>query len=221
MYHESTEALTPEADPVGPGVIMRRMACVLIILTGIVSSPGSYGEVEEHSEVGQKPTAVSFTVGAREGQLYYFPCADCHDYMDSNTRVRELEVEEGHPEILNHGDGQMWCFACHDPSNYGQLLNLLSAPIDFDNGYRVCSGCHSKKYRDWTHGGHGKRLANWLGERQLYSCVECHNPHRPAIAPRAPQPPPPIRAGLEPMAPYVVDEPRSLHRPLWEQIHGQ
>lgn len=197
------------------------LSTLFLILIYALSAVGSHGESAAEPGVAQNPAPASFIVGERLDDLYFFPCADCHEYMDPNKKVRQLDVEEGHPALLGHGDGQMWCFACHDPSNYSQLLNLLAEPIDFDQGYQVCSGCHSRNYRDWTYGGHGKRIANWRGERRLYSCVECHNPHKPSIPPRAPKPPPSIRAGLKPMAPEVIDEARNPNRPQWEQTHGQ
>ncbi len=182
-----------------------------------LSAFGDTGQ-EVSQEQGGEPAAHPFTVDARVDKLFFYPCNDCHAFMDTNERVRDLDVEEGHPERLAHGGGLIWCFSCHDESDYDRLRNLRAEPIDIDRGYQVCSGCHSQKYRDWSGGAHGKRVADWRGERQLYSCVECHNPHRPAIQPRAPKPPPPVRAGLEPMTPgdgYRSHDPR---RPEWEHL---
>ena len=44
--------------------------------------------------------------------------------------------------------------------------------------------------------GHGKRAGSWQGQRQVYDCIHCHNPHQPALLPREPMAPPPVRAGL-------------------------
>jgi formate-dependent nitrite reductase cytochrome c552 subunit len=193
----------------------------LFIMAVCALPPGSYGDGTDDPRAVRNPAPVPYTVGARADELYFYPCGDCHAYMDPNNEVRELDVEKGHPAMLEHGNGLMWCMSCHDSPDYGRLLNLLAEPIDFDNGYQVCSGCHSQKYRDWTHGAHGKRAANWSGERRLYSCVECHDPHRPSILPRAPKPPPPIRAGLDPMEPVEVDDAHDSRRPQWEQIHDR
>lgn len=141
-------------------------------------------------------TAAAFTVRPRLDDLFFYPCADCHEFMDPNDQVRELEVAEGHPALLDHGNGAMWCYSCHAGPDFVTLQDLMGRPIPFDEGYRTCGGCHGVRFQGWRHGAHGKRLANWQGERTLYSCVECHNPHAPAIAPRAPEPPPPVRAGL-------------------------
>ncbi len=198
--------------------ILRRALGVGLCVMATLALPGS-GSADEpgDSGSGRQAAPMPFTVGERVDKLFFYPCADCHEFMDANSNVRELEVEEGHPARLEHGNGLFWCFSCHNPADYGQLETPLAEAISFDAGYRVCNSCHSGKYRDWTYGGHGKRVADWQGERTLYSCVECHNPHHPAIAPRAPKPPPPIRAGLEPMKPDRTAAGAESHRPVWEQ----
>jgi len=156
---------------------------------------------------------LPLTVGARVDKLYFYPCSDCHAYMDPNDKERELDVQEGHPAKIEHGNDEFWCTACHNLADFDHLRTFRGQPVDFDKGYEVCGTCHAQKFRDWTRGAHGKRVANWRGERQLYSCVECHNPHHPAIAPRAPDPPPPIRAGLKPMAPTEIEEAHNPRMP--------
>lgn len=155
------------------------------------------------AELAASPTQSQppdYTVAPRLDRLTFYPCADCHEFMDRDDTVRPLDIEEGHPERLEHGGGQFWCLNCHDPNNYAVLRNALGPPLDFNSGFLVCRTCHSDKFRDWSGGAHGKRLTKWQGERQLKSCVECHNPHKPAIAPRAPMPAPHVRKGLEPLA---------------------
>jgi len=172
---------------------------VLAVLAAVlfVSGTGARSDAGEAQIDAAGAAPPAFSVRPRLDHLSFYPCADCHEFMDTNDSVRELEVAEGHPAVLQHGGGAMWCLSCHQGPNYDSVQNLMGQPIDFDEGYRVCSGCHGVRFREWTHGGHGKRVANWQGERVLFSCVECHNPHAPAIAPRTPQPPPPVRAGLE------------------------
>ena len=89
----------------------------------------------------------------------------------------------------------------------------MNEPVDFDDAHLVCAGCHANRHKDWTFGVHGKRVANWEGERTQYNCTHCHDPHKPAIAPRAPQPPPPVRMGLE-LTPGVDH----VNEPVWERL---
>ena len=80
------------------------------------------------------------------------------------------------------------------------LQTLAGQPVSFDQAYLVCGQCHFNRQKDWFYGGHGKRLHNWQGERVIYNCTFCHDPHDPTLKPRAPGPPPPVRAGLHRMA---------------------
>jgi hypothetical protein len=53
---------------------------------------------------------------------------------------------------------------------------------DFNDAYLVCGQCHYQPQKDWYYGGHGKRAeARWQGERTIYNCTHCHNPHAAAI----------------------------------------
>jgi len=141
------------------------------------------------------PGAPTVTVVSRKDQLFFYPCSQCHAAMEPNPEVRPLNVM--HDAEIDHGRGRLWCLNCHDLDNRDYLRTLLGEPVDFDDAHLVCGGCHANRQRDWTFGAHGKRVADWQGERTVYACTHCHNPHQPAIPPRAPQPPPPVRAGLE------------------------
>lgn len=141
--------------------------------------------------------APEFSVVSRREALGHFPCADCHAHMPANAERRELGAP--HPGVLDHGDGRFWCLDCHDAENRNELSTMSGEKVDFDSADQVCSQCHSAVHRDWTFGVHGKRVKEWQGERTSYSCAHCHNPHDPAVRPRAPEGPPGVRAGLEPM----------------------
>jgi hypothetical protein len=160
--------------------------------------PAEAAPAEPQSFAGY-PTAPAFTVQSREGQLNYFPCEDCHGAMPSNPQRRRLYAP--HQAALDHGSGRIWCLDCHAAEDRNTLHTFAGDSVDFDDAYLVCGQCHYQPQKDWYFGAHGKRLANWQGERQLYNCTHCHNPHAPAVRPRAPEPPPPLRKGLEAMHP--------------------
>ena len=141
------------------------------------------------------PDAPAFDVVSRKSELFFYPCDQCHESMEPNPEIRALDTM--HDAEIDHGRGRIWCLSCHALENRNYLTTLLNEPVDFDDSYLVCGGCHANRHKDWTFGAHGKRVANWQGPRTLYSCTHCHNPHSPAIGPRAPKPPPPVRAGLE------------------------
>ncbi len=141
------------------------------------------------------PNSPPVSVVSRKADLCFYPCDQCHAAMEPNPDIRELNVM--HVAELQHGRGRIWCLSCHDLENRNYLRTLLDEPVDFDQAHLVCGGCHSNRHKDWVFGAHGKRVANWQGERKLYDCAHCHDPHSPSIQPRAPKPPPPVRVGLE------------------------
>ncbi len=152
------------------------------------------------------PGAPAHTVVSRKPELPLYPCSMCHNLQKLNTTERTFKSApppDGAPHagVLNHGKGQMWCLDCHLAKDREFLRTLKGEKLDFDESPRLCGQCHSARYRDWVFGGHGKRASvSWQGERQLFACTHCHNPHDPRIPLRAASKPPPLRAGLQPMA---------------------
>ncbi|MBC8258768.1 MAG: hypothetical protein H8E38_07125 [SAR324 cluster bacterium] len=140
--------------------------------------------------------APKFSIKPRkEAELENFPCMDCHEDEETNYNIRLLE--EDHEDYkLEHGAERFWCLTCHQADNRDYLRSLKNNAIDFDQSYRLCGQCHFQRQKDWFFGAHGKRIGNWSGERKLYLCTECHDPHSPSIKPLKPNPPPKVRKGL-------------------------
>ncbi len=141
------------------------------------------------------PGAHEFEVVPRKDDLFFYPCTQCHAAMEPNPEIRPLNAI--HDSDLEHGRGRIWCLSCHDLENRDYLRTLLAELVDFDEAHLVCGGCHANRHKDWYFGAHGKRIANWQGDRTLYNCTHCHDAHNPAIKARAPKPAPPVRAGLK------------------------
>ena len=156
------------------------------------------------------PGAPPHTVVPRQQHLALFPCSQCHKVLPLNTTPRQL-VAAPHPAALQHGQGRMWCLDCHQGTDRDVLHGIGGQRIGFNESSQLCAQCHSARHRDWVFGAHGKRVADWRGDRQLYACTHCHDPHNPALAPRAPSRPPPVRAGLVPMEQVLHDLPQ-----LWK-----
>ncbi len=152
------------------------------------------------------PGAVPFTVVPRKDKLTFFPCTTCHSVLTPNPEPRKLTAAP-HPAALEHGNGRIWCLDCHQLKDRDHLHTLNGKPVDFDDAYLVCGQCHFNRQKDWYFGAHGKRASNWRGERIIYNCTFCHDPHSPGLKPRAPGKPPPVRAGLAPMPPVPGEAP--------------
>ena len=141
------------------------------------------------------PDAQAMSVVPRKEDLFFYPCTQCHAVMEPNPEIRELNAP--HAIELEHGRGRIWCTSCHDLDDRNNLKTLLDEPVDFNAAHLVCGGCHANRHKDWYFGAHGKRIANWTGNRTLYNCTHCHDAHSPAIKARAPSPEPRVRAGLK------------------------
>ena len=161
------------------------------------------------------PDAPAFSVVPRQDQLANYPCENCHGVMPPNPQPRRLYSP--HTAAIEHGSGRIWCLDCHDAENRNVLRTLAGATPSFDEAYLLCGQCHYQPQKDWFYGAHGKRAGNWQGDRELYNCTHCHNPHAPAVQPRAPEPPPPIRKGLTPMVRAAAGQDASFAEESHEQ----
>jgi hypothetical protein len=143
------------------------------------------------------PDAPAFTVVPRVEHLTFFPCSTCHAVLPPDPEPRKL-AGAPHPAALDHGKGRFWCLECHQLKDRDHLHTLAGRSVDFNDAYLVCGQCHFDRQKDWYFGAHGKRADNWLGPRVIYNCTACHDPHSPAVKPRAPNRAPPVRVGLMP-----------------------
>ncbi len=161
-----------------------------------VTAPDRQAEPHPAYPLFKGMPAVEVIPSVRDAELY--PCANCHQNVDSDPSVRVLKEPHDKLSLQHglHGKGQFWCFTCHDRHSVGQLSTLKGEPIAFEDAYILCSQCHVRQARDWGYGAHGKRLANWSGKRQVYNCTACHYQHAPAIALRDGMQGPAIRQGL-------------------------
>jgi len=117
-----------------------------------------------------------------------FPCSECHDGKDVNTKRRVVDDHED--IILEHDKENRWCLDCHDTVNRDKLHLADGRLLDFKESYLLCGQCHGPTLRDWRAGEHGKRTGSWSGQKQYLLCVNCHNPHSPKFKPLKPMPPP-------------------------------
>jgi cytochrome c553 len=154
----------------------------------------------EETDAGQTgfqpfPEAPEFIVQPRNVKRKFQECSRCHDAEDTDPEPRRLKTR--HTREIDHGGNRFWCLICHDGENMDHLRTSANEKVDFDQSYLICGSCHPARQKDWYFGGHGKRVSGWQGQRILLACTQCHDPHTPAMEPRKPEPPPPVRIGLE------------------------
>ena len=128
----------------------------------------------------------SFRVLARKAEIERYKCSSCHTDKPV-TAQQGAQLTHGNI-ILEHGDGDqgLVCIDCHHPRERDYLEDKKGRKIDFDHSYQLCGQCHFRQKRDWLGGAHGKRVANWAGERTIYNCATCHDPHSPRFKKRFP-----------------------------------
>ncbi|MBW1634824.1 MAG: hypothetical protein JRJ68_00990 [Deltaproteobacteria bacterium] len=134
----------------------------------------------------EKYQGGSFQVLARKQAIERYKCSSCH--KDKPVLVNQA-MELTHSDIaINHGrkGNELTCIDCHHPDDRDYLEDKKGRKIDFDHSYQLCGQCHFRQKRDWLGGAHGKRVSNWAGDRVIYNCASCHNPHSPRFKKRFP-----------------------------------
>ncbi len=133
-----------------------------------------------------KHQSESFRVLARKKMIGRYKCSSCH--TGKLVTVKQgLELTHGNV-LLEHGqEGQaLSCVDCHHYEEKDFLEDKKGRKIDFDHSYQLCGQCHFRQKRDWIGGAHGKRVSNWAGDRVVYNCATCHDPHSPRFKKRFP-----------------------------------
>jgi len=122
---------------------------------------------------------------SRKERLKKYPCSTCHL---QHKEAFSKSMNSPHNEIiLSHGDeSPLDCSHCHNSNNPDLLTTIGGQKIDFDESFLLCGGCHFEQKEDWEGGAHGKRVSNWTGERVIYNCTNCHDPHAPQFGQRWP-----------------------------------
>ncbi len=144
-------------------------------------------QVTEESVLAKEPyQGGSFRVLARKKMIGRYKCSSCHTEKPTTVN-RGLELTHG-DVYLTHGRGEqaLSCIDCHRDEERDYLEDKKGRKIDFDHSYQLCGQCHFRQKRDWLGGAHGKRAENWAGDRVIFNCTTCHNPHSPRFEKRFP-----------------------------------
>ncbi len=105
-------------------------------------------------------------------------CQDCHFKRNNEFILSKNKTSLKHADHAGkHGRTEIACGSCHDRNNSNFLRTSADAPASFTNPSPVCKQCHEDRYRDWTHGLHGKRTGGWNLEKEQLHCINCHSPH--------------------------------------------
>ena len=130
--------------------------------------------------------SMQTSLRGRAPDLGSYPCTSCH--FVGRVTMTDTRVSDAHQNIQPVHPAQLGavCSTCHAPDNVERLALKSAERSTFDHAYRLCAQCHISQAEAWAGGAHGKRLDGWQGRRVVMNCVDCHDPHRPAIEPRTP-----------------------------------
>jgi len=148
-----------------------------------VSSEPYFGDIDliKISEDGQ-----SFLIPERKGNIKSYACIECHTKPLKQMQRKDLKKAHWNISIKHANANTMNCVTCHNGNNMDDLHSLTGAKIDFNMSYKLCSQCHTKQFKDWKGGAHGKQIGGWAPPRASLTCVNCHNPHNPAFSSKWP-----------------------------------
>ena len=148
-----------------------------------VSSETFFGDIEliKVSEDGK-----SFLIPERKGKIKSYACIECHTKPLKQMQGKELKKAHWNINIKHADINTMNCVTCHDSKSMNNLTSLTGKAIDFNKSYKLCSQCHTKQFKDWKGGAHGKKIGGWAPPRASLTCVNCHNPHSPSFTSKWP-----------------------------------
>lgn len=119
-------------------------------------------------------------------------CMDCHRLFDSRAEVPGRPLVQHTDIILDHGINDR-CGNCHDYDDRDRLIVDPGRVVAYAQVPLLCAKCHGPTYRDWERGIHGRTSGYWdasRGKQRRLKCIECHDPHAPAVDPVVPLPGP-------------------------------
>lgn len=142
---------------------------------------------EDTVRAREKHPGGTFWVKARKDRIERYRCSRCHSGKPAQPQVNDGR-NLAHGDIsLSHGQRELPCTTCHHAQERDFLAWEGGDKIDFDHGYQLCGQCHFRQKKDWIGGAHGKRDTYWDGDRVIWNCTECHNPHSPRFESRWPK----------------------------------
>lgn len=117
-------------------------------------------------------------------------CTTCHTTREPNYKnVSSADMDEFHLN-MTMAHGNLTCLSCHNPKDYDTLKKADNSPVSYPDVMQLCGQCHQSRYNDYLQGAHGGMTGFWdlsKGPRTRKACIDCHDPHAPAMPKMLPQ----------------------------------
>ncbi|MFN0058488.1 MAG: cytochrome c3 family protein [Planctomycetota bacterium] len=146
-----------------------------------------------------------------DGQPITLSCRNCHDAREPQPKLSSADELDQFHQGLTYRHGDRPCLACHTAGDYDRLHLADGGTLAFDEVMQLCAQCHGPQARDFAHGAHGGMTGYWdltRGPRRRNNCIDCHDPHAPALPKLLPTFKPRDRF----LAPAITDEEHERER---------
>lgn len=179
---------TPPAGTIDPAIIDTRAAAPIAAPLGSASRPDREAALAAARAAFDRspaaPPRIETNLVDDLGRAVTVSCASCHANLepDANTNhaANLIDFHEG----LEYEHGSLSCLSCHHAEDYNSLRLTDGRAIDFASVQRLCAQCHGPQARDYDRRAHGGMMGFWddrRGEAVRKSCIDCHDPHAPAM----------------------------------------
>lgn len=146
---------------------------------GIKLSSESFFEAQKMIKITEENH--TFLIPKRKGKIKMYKCTECHTRPLSQIKGKDYKKAHWDIKIVHANKKTMNCATCHNTNNMDELHSITGESIDFNKSYNLCNQCHTSQFNDWIGGAHGKSISGWAPPRVSMTCVNCHNPHKPAF----------------------------------------
>lgn len=138
-----------------------------------------------HINVPQGPPRVQTESSDWLGRMISVSCASCHSNFEPNpSRRSSTEPPMTFHAGLVFDHGGLSCNSCHNANDYNTLRLADGAAVEYRDVMTMCAQCHAPQARDFQNGAHGGMTGFWdlsRGPQFRKSCIDCHDPHKPAF----------------------------------------
>lgn len=148
---------------------------------------------QHRTTVHAPPRLESIELGSVPGQNRRVRCETCHALRTDAVLPTSTEQLVDFHQGMSFRHGELSCGSCHAAGQPPQLKLADGRTLATSDALQLCAQCHGPQYRDYRHGAHGGMTGHWdlrRGPRLKNHCVDCHDPHTPAMVPVAPVLPP-------------------------------
>ena len=172
---------------------------------------GGHGKKERWTQT--KEPAPTTVYGERVHSLGEFPglttskkdinghplrirCSTCHRLIPAEEDSAKARAPKEFHKGIKLAHGENTCRTCHDPPGFETYRLGDGTQLPYAQLMKLCGQCHSGQFADYKEGLHGGMAGHWdlnKGPRDRNHCVDCHDPHRPAIPQVRPAPRPRYR----------------------------